>query len=463
MTEHYGDYEVESFLGKGSIGKVYLARHRRIGRRVALKTVHLEQKFEDEEDRTEFYKRLQREAELCGSMQHPNVVTLYDVGYDGDLVSFLATEYVDGETLLARLRRTRPLPLDEALTISADLLRGLAYAHSKGIIHRDVKPANILLTSEGRAKIADFGVARPLHSSLTATRSLVGTPNYMSPEQVRTTPVSPRSDLFSAGAVMYEMLTGMKPFAAPELSGILYNVVNLVPPRVTDTNPSVPDAIARIVAKLLAKNPVERYATADEALAELENVRVARDAALESGEMGIVTIAHGDATTPLPTIIDADEDEPSLSPLRRPIQPLVFWTVTLTLAAALLGAMFALDRSIDNQRPVGVITPAQAEQARLKERDLAMLRTLTNAGRYEDAIRGYEAFLARYPYSAVARAGREEAQRLHEETLAAAKPDAEDTHVARKPRREKPAEVLPPEPPKKPGRWERFKRWFRGS
>ena len=135
----------------------------------------------------------------------------------------------------------------------------------------------------------------------------------------------------------------------------------------------------------------------------------------------------------------------------------------LTLAAALLGAMFALDRSIDNQRPVGVITPAQAEQARLKERDLAMLRTLTNAGRYEDAIRGYEAFLARYPYSAVARAGREEAQRLHEETLAAAKPDAEVTHVARKPRREKPAEVLPPEPPKKPGRWERFKRWFRGS
>ena len=165
MTEHYGDYEVESFLGKGSIGKVYLARHRRIGRRVALKTVHLEQKFEDEEDRTEFYKRLQREAELCGSMQHPNVVTLYDVGYDGDLVSFLATEYVDGETLLARLRRTRPLPLDEALTISADLLRGLAYAHSKGIIHRDVKPANILLTSEGRAKIADFGVAVRLECS----------------------------------------------------------------------------------------------------------------------------------------------------------------------------------------------------------------------------------------------------------------------------------------------------------
>ena len=218
--QEYGEYVVESFLGKGSIGKVWLARHRRFGRRVALKTVHLEHKFEDEIDRDEFYKRLQREAELCGAMQHPNIVTLYDVGYDGELVSYLATEYVDGESLLARLRRTRPLPLNEAISIAADILRGLAYAHSKGIIHRDIKPANILLTADGQAKIADFGVARPLHSSLTATRSLVGTPNYMSPEQVKTTPVSTRSDLFSAGVVMYEMLTGLKPFAAPELSAL---------------------------------------------------------------------------------------------------------------------------------------------------------------------------------------------------------------------------------------------------
>jgi serine/threonine protein kinase len=463
VTEHYGDYEVESFLGKGSIGKVFLARHRRIGRRVALKTVHLEQKFEDDEDRNEFYKRLQREAELCGSMQHPNVVTLYDVGYDGELVSYLATEYIDGETLLARLRRTRPLPLEEALAISADVLRGLAYAHSKGIIHRDIKPANILLTAEGRAKIADFGVARPLHSSLTATRSLVGTPNYMSPEQVKTTPVSPRSDLFSAGAVMYELLTGLKPFAAPELSGILYNVVNLVPPRVTETNPSVPDAIARIVAKLLAKNPAERYATADEALAELENVRVARDAALEAGEMGVVTIDHGDATTPLPTIIELYR-EPEISPLRQPVRPLLFWAVTLLLIGGLLTSIYALRRTAArSERPVGVITPAQAQEARVKERDLATLRTLTSAGRYEEAMRGYDAYLARYPYSTVARTGREEAMRLHAEALAARESDAEVTRVARKPRREKTEEVKPPEPPKKPSRWERIKRWYRGE
>jgi len=363
----YGEYEVESFLGKGSIGKVFLARHRRIGRRVALKTVHLEQKFEDESDRVEFYQRLQREAELCGSMQHPNVVTLYDVGYEGEVVSYFVTEYVDGETLLARLRRTRPLPLDEALGIAADLLRGLAYAHSKGIIHRDVKPANILLTAEGRAKIADFGVARPLHSSLTVARSLVGTPNYMSPEQVRTAPVTPRADLFCAGIVMYEMLTGMKPFAAPELSGILYNVVNLVPPRVTETNPSVPETIGQIVAKLLEKDPDDRYATADEALAELEAAATTRDLALESG-LGLVTIDHGDATTPLPTILDPDPTSPSM--LRREVQPLLFLGIPLLLAATLLSSIYVLSTKAKNQQPTGIITPAQQELALLGLREL---------------------------------------------------------------------------------------------
>src|ERR1051325_516882 len=225
-----GDYDVESLLGKGSIGKVYLAKHRRIGRYVALKVVQGDQRFEDDEDQRDFYKRLQREAELCGALQHPNIVTLYDVGYAGERVEFLATEYVDGETLLARLKRTRPLPLGEALSIGADLLRALAYAHAKGIIHRDIKPANILLTSEGQAKIADFGIARRLESSLTGINLLVGTPNYMSPEQVRSAPVTTRSDLFSAGVVLYEMLTGSKPFASQELSSVLYNVVNLDPP-----------------------------------------------------------------------------------------------------------------------------------------------------------------------------------------------------------------------------------------
>jgi tRNA A-37 threonylcarbamoyl transferase component Bud32 len=450
-VEQYGDYEIESFLGKGSIGKVYLARHRRIGRRVALKTVHLEQKFEDEDDRNEFYKRLQREAELCASMQHPNVVTLYDVGYEGELVSYLATEYVDGETLLARLRRTRPLPLDEALSIAADLLRGLAYAHSKGIIHRDIKPANILLTTDGRAKIADFGVARPLHSSLTATRSLVGTPNYMSPEQVKTTPVSTRSDLFSAGVVMFEMLTGLKPFGSPELSGILYNVVNLVPPSVSGANPSVPEAISRIVAKLLEKNPDDRYASADDALMELESVRGTRAALAKIAEMDTIAVGHGDATTPTPLVL---EPQPP-SALRRPIPAAAFWLVTLLLVTALTLAVVSLRRAISSQQPAPGMSRAQVEETNAKRRALDEADALAKRGRYAEAIAAYDAYLVRYPQSTVARDSRIKAQLLLEEAM----PRTEVTRTARKPK-EPSASKEEEAPRKKPSRWQRLKRWL---
>ena len=455
MTEQYGDYDVESFLGKGSIGKVYLARHRRIGRRVALKTVHLEQKFEDDEDRVEFYKRLQREAELCAVMQHPNIVTLYDVGYDGDVVSYLATEYVDGESLLARLRRTRPLPLDEALSISTDLLRGLAYAHSKGIIHRDIKPANLLLTSEGQAKIADFGVARPLHSSLTATRSLVGTPNYMSPEQVKTAPVSPRSDLFSAGVVMYEMLTGVKPFASTELSGILYNVVNHEPVTASAVNPNVPEAVSRVVGKLLRKSPDARPASASEALAELEAARTGQPI-LQSGDMETIAIAPDDATTPFP-LREADllVKRPRF---RRPVPAFVFWIVTIVLAGALTLAVGKLRRDLRQQQPTGVITPAQMQETEAKRRAYAIAREHTRNGRYDEAIRTYDDILARYPHSLAAAEERSDVQRL----LEAASSTATVTETARKPHRDREA-AAQPEPKKTPSRWERVKRWFRGS
>ena len=455
----YGDYVIESFLGKGSIGKVWLARHRRIGRRVALKTVHLEQKFEDDADQSEFYKRLQREAELCAAMQHPNIVTLYDVGYDGELVSYFATEYVDGESLLARLRRTRPIPLAEALSIASDLLRGLAYAHAKGVIHRDIKPANILLTSEGQAKIADFGVARPLHSSLTTTRSLVGTPNYMSPEQVRTTPVSTRSDLFSAGVVLYEMLTGVKPFGAPELSGILYNVVNLVAPLATEVNPDVPPPLARTVAKLMEKKPEARYASATEALADIDTaMRLARPEPRPQTivRSGLDTVAAGqhEMTTPLPTIVD----EPPRNVFRRRVPAALFWIVTLVLAASLAMSIVTLRNETADQRPHGEITKAQAQRNTAKLRALEVARGHIAAGRYAEAIAAYDAMLAQYPEAVVAREEREEVQRL----LDAATPKAEITKVARKPRKESP-EPTPPQEDKKLSRWERFKRWWKAQ
>src|SRR5215212_958561 len=363
-----GEYDVESLLGKGSIGKVYLARHRRIGRRVALKVVRADQRFEDDEDRADFYKRLQREAELCGAMQHPNIVTLYDVGYENDVVAWLATEYVDGETLHARLKRVRPLPFDEAISIGCDVLRGLAYAHAKGVIHRDIKPANILLTAEGQAKIADFGIARRLESSLTGTNLLVGTPNYMSPEQVRSAQVTTRSDLFSAGVLLFEMLTGAKPFVAQELSSVLYNVVNLTPQLASELDPSIPDEVARAVARLMAKSPAERYATALDALRDLEPYRPVAEPETMSEEMlAFSTLSaaemptqpqmlatpsrHDEPTSPLPTYRDVLTPVPERALLRRSIPLPVGLGVIALLTLLLVGTVVALRRGVEHVPP----------------------------------------------------------------------------------------------------------------
>ncbi|HKO57584.1 MAG TPA: serine/threonine-protein kinase [Thermoanaerobaculia bacterium] len=452
-----GDYEVESLLGKGSIGKVYLARHRRIGRHVALKVVQGDQRFEDDEDRRDFYKRLQREAELCGALQHPNIVTLYDVGYDGERVEFLATEYVDGETLLARLKRTRPLPLREALTIGADILRGLAYAHAKGIIHRDIKPANILLTSEGQAKIADFGIARRLESSLTGINLLVGTPNYMSPEQVRSAPVTTRSDLFSAGVVLYEMLTGAKPFASQELSSVLYNVVNLEPPLASEAAPHVPEPVARAVQKLMAKAPADRYATAADALRDLAHGD--EEPEVVSDPLGVATLAvdrsqHID-TAPLPTYRDLFAPEPSL--LRRPIPLTIALAVIVSVALLASASLLVLRQSVRREQALPV---AQAPVAELKEKraTLDAARAAAEAGRHDDAIRIYDAYLSRWPSSSVARDERASVQG----SLAAQKVTVSAPKQRRAPETTV-AKEEPPQPQKKPSRWQRFKSWFRGS
>jgi serine/threonine protein kinase len=479
----YGEYDIESLLGKGSIGKVYLARHRRIGRRVALKTIHLEQRFEDDVDESEFYRRLQREAEVCGALQHPNIVTLYDVGYENDIVSYLATEYVDGESLLARVKRSRPLPVAEALSISRDLLRGLSYAHGKGVIHRDIKPANILLTSGGEAKLADFGIARPLNSSLTGTNSLLGTPSYMSPEQVRSAPVTPRSDLFSVGVVMYEMLTGVKPFASPQLSGILFKVVNHEPPPANEVNGGVPVTIARLVEKLMSKEAADRGESAAEALQELELFEspapvtmemeystLGPGAASDAGEHTIGSVS--DTTTHFPSLREV-EVVPSTDPfsamalslyskparLRRRIPPLAFWAVTLLLAAALLAAVAYLRGSIRGQQPAIVHSKQQLDEFALKRRSLNEARELAQSGKLPEALTRYDGYLARYPGSTAAQ---RERTAVKEELDRRSAPVVE--RAARTGGKVSPAEPPPqPVPVPPPSRWDRVKRWFRGK
>ncbi|MEK6375288.1 MAG: serine/threonine-protein kinase [Acidobacteriota bacterium] len=446
----YGEYEIEKLLGKGSIGKVYLARHRRIGRRVALKIIRPEQRFDDEADRAEFHKRLQREAELCAALQHPNVVTLFEAGYEDDVVAYLATEYVEGESLQSRLKKTRPLPRAEALSIAADVLRALAYAHGKGVIHRDIKPGNILIATGGEAKIADFGIARPVNSSLTGINSLLGTPNYMSPEQVKSSSITPRADLFSAGVVMYEMLTGVKPFGAADISGILYNVVNLEPAPADKLNPNVPRAVSKIVAKLLAKSPPARYGTAAEALAEVERAR--GPVAPPVGLGTLVASKHDEATTPL-----NPADAPThVSLMRRRVPAAMFWAVTLLLLAGFGGSWFWLRSRVGAVQPATEISLEQLARFEAKRLELAAARASAAAGRYEEAVHRYNVYLAKYPDSPAALAEREAARHK----LIVDMPIVEEITVTKprpKPQQQQAA------PPKPASRWERMKRWLRSE
>jgi serine/threonine protein kinase len=410
--QNFGHYDVESVLGRGAMGMVYLARDRRIGRKVALKTVHVNEKFDDESEANEFYKRLQREAELCGALQHPNIVTLYEPGYENNVIAWLATEYVDGENLRDRMRKRKPLPVDESLRIVEGILRGLAYAHAKGIVHRDIKPANILLTSTGEAKIADFGIARPLDSTLTAVGEMLGTPSYMSPEQVRCQPVTTRSDLFSLGAVLYEMLTGVKAFGASDVTGILRNVVEARPKPAHEVNAAIPEPLSEFLDRLYAKKPDDRFPTAVEALDDLQRIKqqigpAADGPAEENGASTLAVPRPVEMETIPPSATEPDYDmTPAVgtrttSVWRRSIPASTFWGVIIVALALFSWPVIAIGSKIDS-RPAFTYSPAQIQAFRAKKQQLRAARGLVVAGKFEEGIAAYEAYLAKYPNSPAA-------------------------------------------------------------
>jgi serine/threonine protein kinase len=375
--QRFGHYDVERVLGRGAMGVVYLARDRRIGRRVALKTITLTpEQFDDSTSPKEFHSRLQREAEVSGSLQHPNIVTLYEAGYEDERISYLAMEYVEGETLLALIKAAAPAPIElqPALALIEDVLRGLAYAHAAEIIHRDIKPANILVTGEGRAKVADFGIARPKNSSMTAAGTLMGTPNYMSPEQVLGQPLTPKADIFSTGVLFFEMLTGIKPFMAGDLTGILHNILRQRVPHVSDLNPAVPKNVGDVVERMIAKSPEERLNAAD-ALAEIERLR-------------------------------ASVKEPQAAePASGPAPALVIAVAAAVLLVGLLLIAIAMTRSA--ARPTVQISPAQLREFDDKRRALEQAQSSLRAGRYQESIDRYDAYLAKYPASPAAVEGRQ--------------------------------------------------------
>jgi len=255
-----GRYEVLSELGKGAMGIVYLAKDPVIGRMVAIKTIRLGSVSDDDSESREFHERFLREAQTAGILSHNNIVTIHDIGEDPETqMSFIAMEYIEGKNLKTLLAEKHKFSYDQIAEMIAQIAEALDYAHRKGIIHRDIKPANIIITTDSKVKITDFGIAKIASSNLTTTGQFLGTPNYMSPEQVSGAPVDGRSDIFSLGVVLYELLTNRKPFQGENLTAISYKIVHedFTPPAAL--SPNVPPEFNPIVARAMAKDPWNRY------------------------------------------------------------------------------------------------------------------------------------------------------------------------------------------------------------
>jgi tRNA A-37 threonylcarbamoyl transferase component Bud32 len=284
-----GKYQVQDVLGKGAMGVVYKALDPDIERTVAIKTVRKD--LLDDDLAAQFMARFRNEARAAGRLHHPNIIGIYEYGEDGD-IAYIAMEYVDGVGLREYLNRKARFEFQQIAAILAQLLLALEFAHAQGVVHRDIKPANLILTSSGALKIADFGIARIDATNLTMTGMVMGTPSYMAPEQCQGSASDHRADLFSAGAVLYELLTGAKPFAG-SIEAVTYKICheNPRPPSELSTL-ELPPSIDGVVATALAKRPDERFQSARAFHSALRLALGDAAAASAGGETTVLNLAQ---------------------------------------------------------------------------------------------------------------------------------------------------------------------------
>ena len=295
-----GKYEIRRQLGRGAMGVVYEGWDPVIERRVAIKTVHLPDA--DDDETAEEIARFRREAQAAGRLTHPNIVGVFDYGETSD-VAYIVMEYVDGPPLKDLLDEKKQLPLERIVAIMRDLLAGLQFSHERGVVHRDIKPANLMLTSGGQAKIADFGIARIESSSMTQLGTVMGTPAFMSPEQFLGSGVTSRSDIYSSGVLLYQMLAGERPFKG-NFSTIQQLALNTEPQWPSERSPAAPPAFDAVVKRAMARKPEDRFATAAEFALAIRAAAASSGTAVES---------TGD------TIRAAPERKPSSQPAAAPI------------------------------------------------------------------------------------------------------------------------------------------------
>jgi tRNA A-37 threonylcarbamoyl transferase component Bud32 len=313
-------YDLEEVVGSGGMSAVYKARDTLLERNVALKILH--QQFTDDE---EYVARFRHEARTVAQLSHPNIVTVIDRGEDGGR-QFIVFEYVDGENLKEFLERNGPLPVRRALELGIEIARGLAFAHQHGLVHRDVKPQNVLLNGEGKAKVTDFGIARSLdvERGMTQTGTVLGTSNYIAPEQASGQPVDAQTDIYALGVVLYELLTGEVPFPGENFVAVAMKHINESPPSLVEKRPDVPLRLAAAVDRALEKDPRDRFASMDDLADELEACLVELDD--PDAEATLVALSQ---------VVRAGG-------MRRARAPRSWWPVALALVgAAAVGAVVA--------------------------------------------------------------------------------------------------------------------------
>lgn len=267
VPEKIGRYKILKVLGKGAMGVVYKALDPNIDRVVAIKAVRKEE-FDDAPEGFELLQRFKREIQTAGLLTHSNIVTIFDGGID-DGIHWIAMEYVEGPGLNKKIQQGTQFSLNEIFSLMIKICKAMAFAHKHQIIHRDLKPANILLTPDGEPKIADFGIAKLESSTMTKTGVILGTPSYMSPEQVTGQTIDNRSDIFSLGIILYELVTGKRPFTGDNPTTIMYQIVHSEPVQPAKLNPSLPGSLSGVMLKALEKDPQERYQVADDLARDL--------------------------------------------------------------------------------------------------------------------------------------------------------------------------------------------------
>ncbi|REJ84735.1 MAG: PEGA domain-containing protein [Acidobacteria bacterium] len=277
----FGRFVTEAVIGRGGMGVVYRARDPVIGRTVAIKALRTDTDLTDAR-RDELQSRFELEFQSAGTLSHPNIVTIFDVGQEDD-VAFIAMEFVQGQTLDQMLRSGDTITFEEICDIADGLCAGLDFAHQSGVVHRDVKPANIMLTGQGQVKITDFGVAKVRSADLTQTGTVIGTPSYMAPEQIMGRDITGACDQFAAGAIFFHMLTGVLPFAADDPATILYRVAHEAPPRPSDLYDSLPEAVDAVLLRALSKDANSRYATCTEFARALRRALLTGEGAIPGG------------------------------------------------------------------------------------------------------------------------------------------------------------------------------------